>query len=166
VAVVKEEVVIMGPTAIENGWVASAPAASVTLTVKVKLPLTVGIPEMTPAVLIPSPVGMAPEVIDQAKGVVPPIVPTVWLYPMFCMPFGREVVVIPRVSLTVIESGLLSSAPAASVTTTVKGYTPTVVGVPLIAPLEGFRTQPVGRDPDDIDHWYGCVPPAATRLRL
>ena len=37
------------------------PTESVTLTVKIYVPVAVGVPEMTPPVLIPNPGGRAPE---------------------------------------------------------------------------------------------------------
>ena len=46
---------------------------SVTLTVKVEVPLPVGVPEKTPEELRLRPMGSAPELRDQVYGVVPPV---------------------------------------------------------------------------------------------
>ena len=40
-----------------------------------------------------SPAGREPEEIDQVYGVVPPVAASVALYAAFCVPFGREAVV-------------------------------------------------------------------------
>ena len=53
--------------------VALAAAASVTLTVKLKLPVVLGVPEMTPPAERPSPGGSAPEARDQVYGGDPPL---------------------------------------------------------------------------------------------
>jgi hypothetical protein len=54
---------------------------------------------------------------------------------------------------------------AASFTCAVKRYGAVVdaadVGVPLIAPVLGFNDNPGGKDPLEIDHVYGGVPPLA-----
>jgi hypothetical protein len=46
-------------------------AESVTVTVKLKVPNAVGVPESTPAELIITPVGSAPDVIAHMYGAVP-----------------------------------------------------------------------------------------------
>jgi hypothetical protein len=48
---------------------------SVTFTVKVEVPVPVGVPEMTPEELRLRPIGSAPELTDQVYGVVPPVAP-------------------------------------------------------------------------------------------
>jgi hypothetical protein len=62
-------------------------------------------------------------------------------------------VVIATGAFTVIDKALAATPPAESVTLTVKEYELTVVGVPLMAPVEGFRLQPAGKEPAAIDHW-------------
>jgi hypothetical protein len=52
-----------------------------------------------------------------------------------------------------------------SVTCTVKLKGPDVVGVPEITPA-GERLRPGGKDPENSNHVYGVVPPAAERLWL
>lgn len=72
-------------------------------------------------------------------------------------PCGRVVVVICSGGLlTVIlrfAVVLAGVGVCESVTLTVKFDVATTVGVPLIAPLDGFRVSPVGRLPDVMVHW-------------
>ena len=57
-----------------TAWVALWPLASVTRTVKVKLPAVVGVPDSRPVVgLRVSPGGRVPALTDQANGAVPPV---------------------------------------------------------------------------------------------
>ena len=48
-----------------------------------------------------------------------------------------------------------------SFTWTVIVNDPDCVGVPLMAPLDALKLNPVGNAPDVIDHAYGVVPPIA-----
>jgi len=56
-----------------NGRVAVAEAASVTRIVKLKAPLLVGMPLITPAALSVRPGGKVPDANDQLYGCVPPV---------------------------------------------------------------------------------------------
>ena len=49
--------------------------------------------------------------------------------------------------------------PVASVAVIVKVNVPTVVGVPVIAPVLELRSRPVGSEPLDTENVYGEVPP-------
>ena len=53
---------------------------------------------------------------------------------------------------------------ALSTARTVKLEVPAVVGVPLITPVDGFRLNPPGKDPELIDHVNGEVQPAVASL--
>ena len=54
--------------------------ASVTCTVKLLVPIPVGVPEITPVLgASDNPAGSAPEVMDQLKGEVPPVTASVAL---------------------------------------------------------------------------------------
>ena len=53
-------------------WVALCPFASVTLTVKLNVPVAVGVPLRTPLGLRLMPAGRLPLLTDQAYGPVPP----------------------------------------------------------------------------------------------
>lgn len=50
-----------------------------------------------------------------------------------------------------------------SLTITVIGKLPLVVGVPEMMPVLAVRLSPGGRLPDVIDHTKGAVPPVAVR---
>ena len=61
---------------------------------------------------------------------------------------GLHNALITNVPVTVIPQPLVVAvAPVASVAVAVKGNGPTAVGVPVIAPVEGFRLRPGGRPP-------------------
>ena len=61
---------------------------------------------------------------------------------------------------TIIDSARSANKPDPSVTLTVNEKVPVVVGCPAIEPeLESVR--PLGRVPEESDHEYGGVPPAA-----
>ena len=67
-------------TAIESVLVAVAELASVTCTVKVDVPLVVGVPDMTPVEgFRAKPAGRVPEETDQVYGDEPPTAVRVWL---------------------------------------------------------------------------------------
>ena len=71
----KEDVVIDNAEyiVIDNAWVAVAPLLSVTCTVKLLVPATVGVPLITPAdALRERPAGSVPTVILHIYGVLPP----------------------------------------------------------------------------------------------
>jgi hypothetical protein len=46
----------------------------------------------------------------------------------------------------------------------VKVKLPAAVGVPVIAPLDGLKFRPLGREPALISQLYGVVPPDAVRV--
>src|SRR4051812_16664385 len=58
----------------------------------------------------------------------------------------------------------VSTAPLESVTREVKLYVPGVVGVPVMAPVSGFRVRPGGSEPCTIANLYGPAPPVTRRL--
>jgi hypothetical protein len=62
-----------GAIVIDCAWVTKVPAESVTRTVKLKVALRVGVPERLPAVLIETPSGKAPWLIDHDRGGTPPV---------------------------------------------------------------------------------------------
>ena len=79
-------------------------AESFTVIATVAVPEAVGVPLMTPAVLIDNPLGKP--VADQLKGPVPPLDASVALYAEFTTPFAIEAVVI--VNGEAITSGRLT----------------------------------------------------------
>lgn len=70
---------------------------SATLAVKVLVPVAVGVPEMTPAVLMDKPAGSAPEDMVNVYGAIPPEAARVVLYATVVTAIGTEVVVIDTV---------------------------------------------------------------------
>ena len=67
------------------------------------------------------------------------------------VPSGSEVVVIDGAAMMVSDRFLVPVPPTLSVTRTVKLDVPAVVGVPVIAPVDGLSVSPAGRVPDCID---------------
>jgi hypothetical protein len=93
----------------ESAWssVSGVPWESVTLTVKLDVPVAEGVPEIVPVELPrDNPAGSEPLITDQLYGVMPPVAARVWLYAAPSTPFGTLVVVITRSAggLITIES--------------------------------------------------------------
>ena len=79
-----------------RAFVAAAFAESLTWTVKLLVPMAVGVPVITPAGSRASPAGSAPVVIDQCLPSAPPEAARVWEYAVPVDPAGRDVVVMVR----------------------------------------------------------------------
>jgi hypothetical protein len=133
--------------------VALGVAESWTWTVKLDVPVAVGVPEMTPVVAFKvRPAGSAPAMMLQVYGGVPPMACKVWLYAVPLVPPASDVVVTPSGgSVTVIlRLAVLVTAVGVceSVTDTVKcDVLVTVpVGVPEITPAL-LRVNPAGKLP-------------------
>jgi hypothetical protein len=137
----------------------------VAVTVKVKLPDTVGVPERTPAEESTSPAGNAPAVTANVCGARPPDAVSVWLYGVPCTPptsaSGKTVTVAHTILNVYVR---LPEHSLASVAVTVKVYVPGVVGLPERTPMVD-RLKPGGRDPDVRVNKYGAVPPEAEKVR-
>jgi hypothetical protein len=136
---------------------------SVTVAVKLVIPLTVGTPVIVPAEASVSPWGSLPEVIDHVYCPVPPVAAKVFENGVPRVTVGSatgmtESGVALTTSVRVADAvctGLLRSE-----TVTVKEKLPLVEVVPEIVPLEDSAI-PAGRLPEAIDHEYGAVPPLA-----
>ena len=63
------------------------------------------------------------------------------------------------VEIVMPQVGVVAVASSASVTRTAKENAPTVVGVPLIRPVEAFSVSPGGSAPELSANPYGAVPP-------
>ena len=151
--------------AIESALVATAPALSVTRTVKLAVPPADGVPAMTPAPVIGfSPAGSAPADNDHVKGAVPPVAAMVWEYATPTVQSGKEVVVMERAPATAIEKALVVVAPTLSVTRMLKLAFPAADGVPVMAPSLVMGLNPAGSAPSDNVHFNGAVPPVATAV--
>jgi hypothetical protein len=106
------------------------------------------------------PGGREPVVTAQASGDVPPVAVKAAVYDAPATPSGRVVVLIERGAVMVIErfAVAMAAGDSSSVTATVNEAVPSVDGVPVIAPVAGLRINPVGKEPLETDHEYGCVP--------
>jgi hypothetical protein len=136
---------------------------SLTATVKLAVPVVVGVPEITPALDIVRPAGSDPELMLQTYPGVPPLALSVALnaVPACALPSAAEAIV-SLLAPTLIETTAVCICPgtALSFTATVKVEVPFVVGVPEITPaLESVR--PAGRLPEGSVHVYPGVPPVA-----
>jgi hypothetical protein len=82
-------------TVMDSACVTNAPFASVTDTVKLLVPARVGVPLITPVLLLsPSPAGRLPTVTAHVTGDFPPVDAKVWLYANATVPSLSVVVVI------------------------------------------------------------------------
>ena len=77
---------------------------------------------------------------------------------------GRLEVVMLIAALITIDNAAVAVLLALSVTLTVKLDVPVAVGVPVMAPDEAVRESPAGREPEEIAHVYGLVPPLAANV--
>ena len=169
VALDKAVVVIVGAVPIVGSTVmlklaVSLPPVFVALTVKLYVPIAVGVPEITPAGLSVKPTGKLPAVISQVIGAVP-VAASVWLYAVPAITLGKEAVVITggvRGAGSTIMLKLTVSAPPVFVALTVKVNVPSAVGVPEITPEE-LRDKPAGKLPTVTSQVNG-VPPVATSV--
>jgi hypothetical protein len=113
------------------------------------------------------PDGSVPESSVQVYGGLPPLAPSVTLYANPTWAFGRDAVVTARAGAPTLKVRLAEAvAPVESVTRTVSGKLPAVVGVPPSAPLVPVSEMPAGRLPAVIAHEYGAVPPVAAKVAV
>lgn len=135
---------------------------SVPFTVKLLVPAVVGIPVIAPVAAFKfNPAGKAPVVIDHVTAPVPPVAPSVVLYAVPTVPFGRLVVETASAALIVIVSALVTvcAGEPESVAFTVKFAVPAAVGVPVMAPVAAFKFNPAGNAPDGMVQVTAPVPP-------
>ena len=59
-----------------------------------------------------------------------------------------------------------AAVPVESTTWAVKVNVPAAVGVPVMAPVEGFSVKPVGSEPLVMENVYGGTPPVTTSAEL
>jgi hypothetical protein len=77
----------------EKAFVDEALLAPVTWTVKLAVPVAVGVPLSTPAADRPRPAGSVPAETNQLYGVVPPVAANDWLYAVPTVPAGNGLAV-------------------------------------------------------------------------
>ncbi len=150
---------------------AALPLESVTLMVNVNGPDTVGVPLITPVVAFKvNPVGSVPEFKVNVYGAVPPVGTIVEEYATPTCPVTAAAqaavstageMVMPQAEVIKTCAGD-AAVPLESVTLMVKLKGPVPVGVPVIAPVLGFRNRPGGKAPEFRVKVYGAVPPVAT----
>ena len=70
---------------------------------------------------------------------------------MFCVPFGKDVVLTEGGGATVKLSACVADCELTSVTCTIKLAVVAPVGVPEMMPVEGARESPAGRLPVEMD---------------
>lgn len=134
---------------------------------KLKVPIVVGVPLMTPVEARDNPGGKLPEVIVHVKGGTPPeACKVVAVYAWLGTPPGRVVVVTARGSgaLIAIVNACVAEVPFESFTMMVKVELTCAVGVPEIAiePVVLVPSEsPAVSDPDAMDHMKGGTPPVA-----
>jgi hypothetical protein len=140
-------------------------AESVAVTVTVKGPLTVGVPEIVPFELMVRPDGRL--VAIQLMGAVPPEKPNDVLYPTPITPLGKDVVVIVKAATTVKESCLVASwavGMVASETDKLTGKVPLAWGVPEMFPEDELMLMP-GGSPEALQ-LRGEFPPETPTVEL
>ena len=150
-----------GPLVLSAGF-----ELSVTLTVRLVVPATVGVP-LTVQLFGASvrPAGrVVPPVMVQVYGPVPPVTPKGWLYGVPVEPFGRVGANVnpppPPFVMVMLRGPLVVSCGfEESVTFTLKLEMPAVVGVPLTVQPAGVSVNPAGSDPVVMVQVYGVVPP-------
>jgi hypothetical protein len=142
-------------------------AESVTLTVKLGVPVAFGVPERTPAadkLKLTAARLLAPEVTVHVYPVPdPPVAASVCAYAVPTMPAGRVAPVVMLIPLAiVIEIEPVAVSDPESVTLTEKFCGPGVVGVPEITPPVERLKPPGSVDPLANVHVYPVpVPPVA-----
>jgi hypothetical protein len=72
---------------------------------------------------------------------------------------GSVVVVIAMSAAIVPLYDCDAVTPFASVAVMVNAYAPAAAAVPVIAPVEAFKVNPVGNDPAETENVTGAVPP-------
>jgi hypothetical protein len=70
--------------------------------------------------------------------------------------------------MTIVQLAVVvpAAVPVESTTFAVKVNVPYAVGVPVMAPVEVFKVNPVGSEPLVIENVYGGTPPVATSAEL
>src|SRR5271167_1235941 len=171
-------VIVTGETAAATVMVSDSVAVcavgvveSVTFTVNVNEPDTVGVPESVPvdaARLMPA--GKAPELMLQLNGVVPPLAAKVVEYAVPTCPEGTEPVVIvtgETAAATVMVSDSVAVCAVGvveSVAFAVNVNEPDTVGVPESVPVDAARLMPAGKAPELMLQLNGVVPPLAAKV--
>jgi hypothetical protein len=144
--------------------------ASLTVTVKLLVPVAVGVPEIRPvAEARLRPAGRLLALTDQVYGVVPPLACSRFEYLVPLSPEGSDDVVIARgrgATARVRVTDFVCTGLDESATLKVKLVELLAVGCPEMIPVDAARLSPAGRLPEEINHVYGAVPPVALSMVL
>ena len=133
-----------------------------TVTVNDDDPVTVGVPDTTPADDNDNPAGNDPADTDHTYGDVPPAATSDWLYAVPVTPVDTDVVDTDNTADATANDTLLDAVrPPASVTPTDNVYVPAefIANVPDNTPVDVLNVTPDGNVPDN-DHKNGPAPPA------
>jgi hypothetical protein len=143
----------MESVAVAVTWVGEV--LSTTCTVKLGLPCSLGVPEMTPLAERLKPAGREPAKRAHESGAVPPAAVNDARYGVPCMALGRFLVVtVSGATLTARDSvTFVVSATGAvlSVTSIVNVECPGELGMPVMVPLD-VRSNPAGSTPAVVAH--------------
>jgi hypothetical protein len=122
----------------------------------------VGVPEITPELLIANPAGKLPEDTVQVMVPTPPLDWRLALYAALTTPEGRVVVVMTSSGLMVMVNACFAvwGGVPESVAVTVKFVVPAAVGVPEMSPAP-LRVNPAGSFPVVTLQLIAPVPPEA-----
>jgi hypothetical protein len=119
-----------------------------------------------PATVSVAHVGRVPVLTVQVYGPEPPVKLTTPVYAWPTIAAGRLVVVISNLPTigTLNACVAVAGVPCESTTLTVKLFDPTVVGVPVRAPVAAFTVNPAGSVPAEMLKVYGATPPVTTTV--
>jgi hypothetical protein len=146
---------------------AAVPRESTTWAVKLNVPAVVGVPVIAPVDgFSVNPGGSEPLVIENVYGGTPPVATSDELYATPTVPVAvGQTSAGTGAATTMLQLAVAvpAAVPVESTTCAVKLNVPPVVGVPVMAPVDGFSTNPGGSEPLVIVNVYGGAPPVATR---
>jgi hypothetical protein len=137
---------------------------SVAFTVKLVVPVALGVPVMAPVLEFRlAQEGNAPEEMLQVTGGVPPVNISCWLYAELTVPLGKLVVVMTSVAaVTVMLNACVAVCGVGeveSVALTVKLVVAAALGVPVMAPVLGSSEAQEGSEPEEMLQVIGAAPP-------
>src|SRR5438552_510559 len=118
----------------------------VTPTVKLAVPVAVGVPSSTPLVESDNPAGKFPDETMKVNGPGVPVAVSVWLYAVPPVPSGNELGDMVRGAGSIVSVYARVPTPVALVTLIVNDAMPSAVGVPVNAPA-ALSDNPAGINP-------------------
>jgi len=138
------------------------PSASVTWALKLNVPAMLGVPAIAPVEAFSvRPLGREPLEMLNAYGAVPPEAVSADEYATPTWPVAAGQVNDSVDFATLIVQDMVAVVPVESLTVALKVKLPAVVGIPVMAPVEGFSFSPAGSAPLLMLKVYGVSPPVA-----